>query len=164
MPVVLMFQHPWDEVTFLYPYKSADAGKWVIRCDPGTPLPQTLSMRLLLDLDEYDAWVYLHYHANTIPGSLELKDPGNYNIVMCQGRINDPLYWSKESTIMAASCGRICRVCDLEQSHWEHTKNTRVEDRIYRCPKCHGQAMPKMAFARETVCLVESGSFLPWIS
>ena len=138
MPVVLMFQHPKDDVTRLKCYKVGAAAKWMIKRTPGTHLPRTSSTRLLLDIEEYHAWVFLHYYANTVPGRpFELKDGQNYDIVMCGGRINDPLYWSWDNVNCDASCGRFCRVCDLEQCGWKHAKNARVVDRIYRCPKCH---------------------------
>ena len=144
MPVVLMFQHPKDDTTNLQAFEGdvPQAALTPASVDaPDTLLPLCSSVRLLLDIDEYHAWLMLH--TKSVIVELEdrppaLKDREGFDMIMCGGRLNDPLYWSRATNNVYASCGRICRVCDLETFGWQHARRHRnIMDRIYRCPKCH---------------------------
>ena len=139
MPVVLMFQYKKSDATKLKRYKVGHASKWVIQCCPGTPLNDRTRFRLLLNIEEYQNWVHLHYHARQGPYNRpwELKDIEGCDIVMCGGRIDDPLYWSRMYTNCSASCGRFCRVQDLQRLDWRYAINCSGKRRIYRCPQCH---------------------------
>ena len=139
MPVVLMFQYNMWDTTRLHPYKMGGAAKYVIQRDPGTALNEVTRFRLLLNLDDYQNWLRVHDHVRQGPSNrpLELKDLQGFDIVMCGGRINDPIYWSRVDNNCSASCGRFCRVQDLERYDWRHANHKRIDERIYRCPLCH---------------------------
>ena len=123
MPVVLMFQHPTSDVTGCGYLNGLTNRKWVIQRPPGTILPQLLSTRLLLDLEEFRAWTLLHNN----PPSPSIS-------VMCGGRIFAPYHWA--SVCMPASCGRICKVSELNKRGWKCAINVSTDQRIYRCPEC----------------------------
>ena len=140
MPVVVMFQHPRQEIVKLKRYSNLCARKCVIPRAPGIYLPKVSSTRLLLDVGEYYAWLHLH-NITTIFQNARcfsrrvLVDCNSDNLVMCGGKISDPFYW----TVLTqdASCGAVCPVSKLQQNGWQHAKHQPIAGRVYRCPKCH---------------------------
>lgn len=146
MPVVLMFQHPKVDVDILKQFSNSLAAKWVIRRDPGTYLPRHGSLRLMLDVDGYGAWLRLHYLTTLVSNSRcfsrkVLKDEEGENLVMCGGKVNNPYYWTKVHS-MSTSCGRTCRVKDLDIANWGYAINAPAYKRIFRCPSCHAASLP----------------------
>ena len=123
-------------------YKDYCSSKYVINRPVGfyVKLPQE-GARLLLDYQEYLAWGLVHAvpHCNVPRGIL--KDDDFQDLMMCGGRLDNPFHWSSSNSVPHASCGRICRVRDLESAGWKHSRNARKKTwRIYRCPLCHGDA------------------------
>ena len=136
MPVVIMFPHMMAEIKYLKDLSVYPSAKYVINRDVGdyVQLPKD-GLRLLVDYDEYWAWRLVHdVHQCSVPLRI-LRDHTSEDLLMCGGRIDDPFYWSTARK-PEASCGRMCRVRDLERSYWTHAKNAPVENRIYRCPLC----------------------------
>ena len=123
MPVVLMFQHTTSGLTGCRYLNGLTNRKWVIRRPPGTILPQLPSTRLLLDLEEFQAWTLLHNN----PPSPSIS-------LMCGGRILAPYHWA--TVCMPASCGRVCKVSELDKNGWKCAINVSTDQRIYRCPEC----------------------------
>ena len=139
MPVVIMFPHALSDLTWLFDYKDYCSSKYVINRPVGSyvRLPEE-GVRLLLDYHEYWAWRLVHAVPQcNVPLGI-LKDDDSEDLMMCGGRLDNPFHWSRTGTVPHASCGRICRVRDLESAGWKHSSNKRWKRRIYRCPFCSG--------------------------
>lgn len=137
MPVCLMFQHPKEDTRTLHRYV-CNASKQMIRRDEGTMVPLNSSVRLVFDIREFHAWAHVHQFTTTVDRPPRLVDRQGFDLVMCGGTLDDPVYWSRCNIQMDASCGRICRFQDLEANGWRHARNWKPRNaRIYRCPKCH---------------------------
>ena len=141
MPVCLMFQHRKDDTCTLQRFEIMNASKQVIRREPGKMVPfQFGRVRLLFDIHEYYAWKRVHQFTTIVEVENRpprLVDRQNFDLVMCGGRLDDPVYWSRSTNNVGASCGRACRIQDLEAQGWRHALNAPIHERIYRCPKCH---------------------------
>ena len=138
MPVVLSFVVSQDSLTNLEPV--GNCFKVCIRADEGFTLKiHSSRLSLTLQTNDFFPWHFLHTHIAVL---LPHLDSGI--MVLCQGRLYEPWYWSEDSNNEPPSCGRVCAFAALQREGWRWSRNVRRELRIFYCADCALHKMPSL--------------------
>jgi hypothetical protein len=141
LPVVLSFFVRTEDLVHCGNVGSGQ--KMVIPCDPGTQLTRCF-LDLWYDVEELLAFKALHrslddrsHKLRGIAGLYAVNEVNYEHVdVMCGGKLNDALFWSREDNNLPASCGRVVKFSELPREKLHFARSRARYQRIYRCPCC----------------------------